>query len=167
MSDKIEFTIAGVSFGVADKYAAGHVITEGEASALNQTRRENIRNNFAKKVAEAKGDADELDPTKQEELQALIDAYASEYEFGVRTAGAPRVTDPVEREALAIVRNIIRANLKAKNQKADADVIAEGAAKVIADKEGKGAKFWEMARRRVEEDRAAAEMALDETLAAA
>ena len=43
-----EITIAGQVFSVPVRYAAGHVLTEGEASALNQTYHENLRNNFAR-----------------------------------------------------------------------------------------------------------------------
>ena len=45
-----DVTIAGNVFAVPLRYAAGHVITEGEASALNQTLCENVRNNLAPKI---------------------------------------------------------------------------------------------------------------------
>jgi hypothetical protein len=47
-----QITIAGQSFNVPIRYEEGHELTSGEASALNQTYHENIRNNLAKKAKE-------------------------------------------------------------------------------------------------------------------
>src|SRR4029077_16952210 len=40
-------TIAGTRFTVPVRYAEGHVLTAGEANALNQTYLENCRNNLS------------------------------------------------------------------------------------------------------------------------
>ena len=72
-------TISGVKFTVPSRYSAGHVVTAGEADALNQTLWENIRNNRAphvKKAVEAGAD--------HASMQADVDAYAESYQFGVR-----------------------------------------------------------------------------------
>ena len=45
-----EVTIQGVQVELEDRYSAGAVLTGNEAAALNQLRRENIRNNTAKQV---------------------------------------------------------------------------------------------------------------------
>ena len=45
-------TIAGKPFTVEPKFEAGHVLTANEASTLNQTWFENLRNNFAPKAKE-------------------------------------------------------------------------------------------------------------------
>jgi hypothetical protein len=50
-----DVTIAGEVFKIDTPYTEGHTCTAGEASALNQVRHENLRNNFAKKVKDAKG----------------------------------------------------------------------------------------------------------------
>ena len=39
-------SISGQAFDVSTPYAAGHTLTEAEAKVLNQTRAENIGNNF-------------------------------------------------------------------------------------------------------------------------
>src|SRR5687768_14778185 len=83
--------IAGKSFRVPSPFTEGHVLTAGEASQLNQVFHENIRNNQAKKI-KAGGKSDE-------EFQGEIDAYAQNYQFGVRTGGGGRTTDPVLRKA--------------------------------------------------------------------
>src|SRR6476646_11844528 len=74
-----EITIQGQVFRVPLRYAAGHTLTEGEASALNQTLHENLRNNFAKKVNEGTEAG-----VPKETLQQQLDDYANDYQFGVR-----------------------------------------------------------------------------------
>jgi hypothetical protein len=99
---------------VPQPYAAGsHTLTEGEASALNQTIAENLSNNLRAKLIlgrPAVKDGDTVtEPARAytaEEAQRLVDEYLAEYEIGVRRSGSgePRVTDPVEREARKIAR---------------------------------------------------------------
>lgn len=102
-------TIAGQSFDVSDdqRIHEGASMSAGMAASLQQTRRENIRNNFAKRVKDAvdSGWNDE----KQNELQSALGSYAESYDFGVRTAGTGtvRVSDPVEREARDEAKKII------------------------------------------------------------
>jgi hypothetical protein len=88
-------TIAGLRFKVSSPYSAGHVCTDGEARALNQTRLENVRNNLAVKAKDGAL------------TQADVDAYAASYVFGERTGGV-RTHDPVEAEALEISRRLVR-----------------------------------------------------------
>jgi hypothetical protein len=104
-------TIAGQVFEVADdpKITVGTPLTEGMASSLQQTRRENIRNNFASKVRDATNDGeDELSQDDYNQLQTSLNGYAEAYEFGVRATGVRRVTDPVEKEARDEVRRTIQ-----------------------------------------------------------
>jgi hypothetical protein len=98
-----EITIAGKTFTVPAPYTEGHVLTANEASSLNQTFAENLRNNFAKRVKEA----DEAGTFDADMLQSQFDDYAAEYEFGVRTAGA-RSSDPVASEAMSIMKEQVR-----------------------------------------------------------
>lgn len=108
-------TISGETFQVSKPYAEGHQLTANEASALNQTRIENLRNNFAAKVKDAKA-AGAFDlPTFQAQFTALDSAYV----FGVRSAGGgggPRL-DPVEAEAMNIAREKVRAAIVKKGHK--------------------------------------------------
>lgn len=94
---------------VPQPYTAGdHVLTEGEANALNQIIAENLSNNVRQKLVDGQTDAEGniTGPHTAETAQALVDAYLADYEIGVRRAGtgAARVTDPVEREARKIAR---------------------------------------------------------------
>jgi adenine-specific DNA methylase len=82
-------TILGLRFNVQSPYSAGHVCTKGEARALNQKRLESIRNHLAKNGALT---------------QADVDAYAASYVFGERTTRRR----PVEAEALALARRLVR-----------------------------------------------------------
>ena len=164
-------TIAGHEFAVPVRYSAGHVLTEGEASALNQTFHENLRNNFAKTVKDAKvvpADGDvpastrELGPDDLAGLQSKLDAYAGEYQFGVRAAGGTRTpADPVGREALNLAKAAIRDKLREVKKTATAEQIAELAAQLVE----KNPKFREIAAQRVEAAKNAAAISLDDIAA--
>lgn len=137
-------TIAGRAFEVQPKYAAGHTLTANEASALNQTYFENLRNNFAGKAKEG---AD----------QAAFNEYAASYEFGVRSAGGSR--DPVEAETMELARESIRDLIRKSGKKLSdykASAITAAAEKLLNTKPEQAAQFRELARQRVEQMRAAA-----------
>ena len=124
-----QITIAGLVFDVEDKYAEGHAVTANEAGALNQTRAENLRNNFASVVRKAQEEANAdtpegsdpvaLDDAAVEALRAEFTTVAGAYEFGVRGGGI-RITDPVEREANRLAKEQIDAAIKAKYGRLDA-----------------------------------------------
>jgi hypothetical protein len=109
MSDSTTIEVAGLSFEVEDVYAEGHVVTENEARALNQTRRENLRNNFRKTAK------DELEKgTSASKIADMFAEYAESYEFSAkRQARAPR--DPVEAEARKIARKVVTGALRKQN----------------------------------------------------
>ena len=154
-----QITISGEIFNAPTRYEEGHELTAGEASALNQTYHENLRNNFAKRVKDAK-DNGGLDLAT---LQSEFDAYAKEYAFGIRAAGGP-VRDPVMSEAMNIAKGKVRAALRAKGIKqtdVTATAVTEAARKYIA----KNPQIMEQARARVEEAKAAATADLDELVA--
>lgn len=149
MSEQI--TIAGEIFNAPVRYEEGHELTAGEASALNQTFHENLRNNFAKTVKDAKegGSFDLAD------LQAKFDEYADSYQFGVRGGGGGAARDPVMSEALNIARAQVRAALKKRGVKVSdvqAAAITEAAKKVLA----KYPEIMELAKQRVREAQEAA-----------
>lgn len=125
-----EITIAGEVFVVNTPYAAGHVVTEAEANALNQVRCEAIRNNTAKAVKEAIEAGD-----KAKAAQHVAD-YDAAYEFSIRSGGgATKVVDPTEREALKVAKEVLKAKLAELGKKSSdyskeflADKVAEIAA---------------------------------------
>lgn len=99
-------SISGEAFEVSAPYAAGHVITEAEAKALNQTRAENIGNNFRAQVKKALEDG-----TIANVRQAIAD-YDSRYEFSMTIARTP--IDPVEAEAFKIAKEVVKAKIADK-----------------------------------------------------
>lgn len=151
-----QITIAEETFNVPIRYAAGHELTENEAGALNQTFHENLRNNFAKKVKDAK----ETGAFDLAALQASLDDYAEAYEFGAGGGGGgPR--DPVKSEAMSIAREAIKAHIR-KGGKKVSDYkpaqINEAAKKLLSGE--KGEQIMSMARERVEAQKAVTEDAL-------
>lgn len=132
-------SLAGFTVNVPLPYTEGHVVTAGEASILNQTLGENISNNLRSKLQAGSSkdgklktkDTPEVAPTvpyTQDEAQAIIDAYVSTYNPGVRGEGkatGPRITDPVERQARALAKAKAEQKLvSAGVKKADIDFAA-------------------------------------------
>lgn len=139
-----QITIAGQVFNVPVRYEEGHELNAGEASALNQTYHENLRNNFASRVKEGMEAGKDVAT-----LQAELDSYAEGYQFGVRTGGGP-VRDPVLSEAMRIAKDKIKDYLKSKGVKQkdiDSKLITEKAKQLIE----KDPKILEMAKKRVAE----------------
>ena len=97
-------TILGFRFNIQSPYSAGHVCTKGEANALNQKRLESIRNHLA---AAAKDGA---------LTQVDVDAYAASYVFGERTTRLR----PVEAEALALARRLVRKKGQSRKENTEA-----------------------------------------------
>lgn len=120
-------TIQGLQFEVSQPYKAGHSLTEGEASQLNQVRAENIRNNFAGVIRKAieehrkangmAADAEvavaDLD---KDDLDEKLSKYDDEYVMGVRggPSGPRTPVDPVSREAHRIAHEKVKVALKKK-----------------------------------------------------
>ena len=117
---RAELTIEGVKLSAIAPYQAGHPLTEAEASVLNQTFRENLRNNMAGKISSMLEEAEKVGgKLNLTDAQSALDAYTAGYEFGVRKAGggAPRVSDPIEREARSIARSKVTEAVKKKGHK--------------------------------------------------
>lgn len=146
-----QITIAGSPFNVPVRYSEGHELTSGEASALNQTYHENIRNNLAKKAKEG--------TLTQEE----VDAYANDYQFGVRTAGTGVTRDPVMSEAMRIAKKQLGEMLRKSGKKiGDYEVSAiNDAAKKLLDKTP---EIMELAKQRVAEQQSLAQADLGDIL---
>ena len=148
-------TISNKPFNVEPRYAAGHVLTENEASALNQTLYENLRNNFAK---QAKEGAD----------QEAFDKYAVAYQFGVRVGGGGSTRDPVQAQAIAIAKDRVKAQIQKLGKKLS-DFTAAKLTTLAQALIEKDPSIVELAKARVEELRSMATAELDdsELLAAA
>ena len=136
---KKSLMIAGLTFEAPFKFAAGHVLSEAEARTLNQTRFENLRNNFAPKVKASQEGKDGAIPADQ--LASAFAEFEAAYEFSVPGAGgtSTRSLDPIEREALAIARDVVKAKLAERGQsynppKEATDEQKEAYRKTIADK---------------------------------
>lgn len=106
-----EQTIQGSIFSIPTPFVAGHVCTENEAGALNQLLIENTRNNFAAKIKKA------AEAGKPAPGQSELDAYLEGYEFGERSGGGGRISDPVAKEAMEIARNKVKEALAKKGHK--------------------------------------------------
>lgn len=160
MSESDTITIAGFEFNVPVRYTEGHQLTAGEASALNQTFHENLRNNFASKVKAATKDLSDGEEFDTTELQTSLDEYADAYQFGVRTAGVRVSADPVKREAISLAKAAIRKALSAKGRKATPEAIATAAEQLLAGP--KGETYMQVARERIEAAKAVADETLDD-----
>lgn len=144
-----KFTIASKEFEVYKPYSEGHPLSAGEASAMNQVFSENLRNNFAKKVKEA----NEAGTFDQETFQELLDKYATEYEFGVRTSsgGTRAPADPVEARALNLAKTAVRNKIKEAGHSLkdfSAEAISERAKKAVES----NPKFRELAAAQIAEE---------------
>lgn len=153
--EKQTIKVAGIEFEVTGRYAEGHVLTAIEANVLDQTRFENLRNNFTPKVKKAEEAAKaagvELDVEK---LRAEFATYADEYQFGVKREGTGKtVTDPVEREALRMAKELVKGALRNNGQSIKA-VGAEKIAELASGLLEKRPSIREEAKRRVEQAKA-------------
>ena len=86
-----QLTIKGQIFDINDdpRITVGTPLDEGMVASLQQTRRENIRNNLSKKVEDSLGDNEDLSVEEHSRLQGLVNEYAENYKFGARQAGTP------------------------------------------------------------------------------
>ncbi len=156
---KRELTIKGVILSVIAPFAEGHVLTAGEAQVLNQTLAENLRNNFAGVVTEAVtkvGDASKVDVGT---LQSELDTYTSEYEFGVRKAGAPAVSS-LMRQALSLAKEALKSKYK-KDGKDIKTLTAEQVAEICKGAVEKYPHFLEKAQAIIDAKKEAAGEELD------
>lgn len=162
---KMSLTIQNIAFECAAPYSEGHVMTKAEAAVLNQTRAENLRNNFAGVIRKKMDELSKEEPPRtelsEEELSSLAEqfsAYEDSYEFqGKRTARAP--VDPVKREANRIAKDAITAALSAKG--ITVKQLVEGKMEeLISQYLDRNPSVLEEAKARVAASKAAAESAL-------
>ncbi len=98
-----DITIQGLIFPARQIFDEGHVLTEREASTLNQTRDENLRNNYAAKIKVICKESScetgsELDKDQVTKLRTEFPVFEEAYEFGSR--GGAREVDPVRKQAM-------------------------------------------------------------------
>ncbi len=108
LAEQKPLTILDVEFLVSQPYETGHPLTEAEAKALNQVRKENLGNNFRKTVQaaiDAAGEGGSVDEATLKEAFAKLDA---EYEFTLASVAASRKLDPVEREVRKLIKDALR-----------------------------------------------------------
>lgn len=129
--------VQGLLFNAPVRFHEGHVLTAIEASVLQQTFQENLRNNFAaavKKAVEALQteataagdpgvkDASHLTPDVVAELAAKFSEYAASYTFNApRGPGAGGGLTPLEREAQKVAMSIVLAQAAKKGLKLSAE----------------------------------------------
>jgi len=102
-------TISGQNFEISTPYAEGQTLTAIEAKVLNQTRAENIGNNFRKQVTEAVGKGD------LSQVTAAIAEYDGAYTFSA--GGIARTPiDPIEAEAFRIAKTVVKGKIQEKFQ---------------------------------------------------
>jgi hypothetical protein len=153
-------TIAGQEFTVKSPYTEGHTLNGAEARALNGLLHENLRNNFAKRVKDGMSSGQSRD-----DLQSALDQYSGTYTFEAkRVGGAGRTSDPYRREAKAIAKNAIIASLKRQGK--DPKQIESAKLLDAIEKASQRDDIKELARRRVDEQKALAGDSLSELEAA-
>lgn len=117
-----KISIYDLEFDITQPYEEGQTINAHEAKTLNQTRGENISNNFrseVKKVLDLPEGAER--EAKLDELRSRFAQYDAEYSFA---SGGGRVSDPVERRARQIIKDAFSAHLATQGRKLK-DVPAE------------------------------------------
>lgn len=91
-------------------YGEGHKLTENEASSMNQTRKENIRNNLREQIKTMK-----KENKSEKDMGSMVLKYSETYEFGAGGGGG-RTADPVKREALNICAEKIKEAIRKSGQ---------------------------------------------------
>lgn len=148
-------TVQGITFPLplTPRYSEGHVLTLVEASVLNQTFAENLRNNWAgrmkahlDKVAKDVP-TESLDASIIEQLRTDFVEYAGTYTFGFRQ---PRIVlDPIEHLARKLAKETILSALR--ERKIDVKTIsAEKMEEYVTSLLGKRPDLRKEAKRRID-----------------
>lgn len=100
-------------FVVTLPYVAGQTINEAEAKVLNQTRKENLGNNFRSKVRDFQEGKliEDGAPVTLDQLLASFAELDKSYVFTIANASAARKYTPEEREARSIARDYLKQEL--------------------------------------------------------
>ena len=126
----VGLSILGVEgFTVTMPYSAGHTINEAEAKVLNQTRKENLGNNFRARV-KAYLDATEAGTDPEFTVDQLTEAFReadSNYVFTIANVGSTVKRTPEEREARNLAKEYVKQQLDLAGRKLSD--VAEGLTK--------------------------------------
>ena len=151
------------SFSFPAKFAAGHVLSEGEAAALEALRAENIRNQVTKQIinpatekAEANGEL-LLSPATLASVAAKIVQYAEGYSFGKRAT--VRRFGVLESEARGIARAVVLARARSEGS-----VMDEGELLAAIEVEAESEVVQMEARARLADNARIASVALEDLL---
>jgi hypothetical protein len=157
----MQISLRSHSFRITSPFGAGHVLTAGEAQALNALRAENIRNSLGKKL-----NGRDLTPQVLEELIAWLAAYDKSYQFKDRAQKTASPTDSkwdIGREALLIAREAVERDWREN----EADIDSEANREIFVQQVEELAKSAEIiaeAIKRIEGKKEVARRALEELL---
>lgn len=107
-----EITIAGVTVTVSTPYAAGHVVTEDEARALNTARCDEIRKALAGFVKTTVGEADEPSDEALTTIGNKVAEYDRDFSFALRQRSPAAAADPLEVEIREVAIKALKGALK-------------------------------------------------------
>ncbi len=138
------FAIQGKSFFIPRPFGEGHQCSAGDANVLCQTLSENTRNAFNSRVK----DAVDNETFDHNVMQAAIDEWLEDYEFGIRRGRGP--VDPVEREKLNMAKDIVRQALRERDYKI-ADIAPEEITRLAEDVIKSNPDIAKEAKRRVDQ----------------
>lgn len=96
-------TIQGMKFEFEDRYAEGYVLNTGEARALNNLLRENLRNNFSSKLRTARENG-----LPDETIREMFASYARTYNFTAVSGELNNVTK-LERMMRDMAKQVVEA----------------------------------------------------------
>ena len=104
--------INGISFELSTPYVEGQTINAAEAKALNQVRAENIGNNVRDRIKTAQAEG-----KSEDEIRAFVAEVDSSYVLSLSQVSAARKLDPLEKEALVLAREMLKAHLAKDGRK--------------------------------------------------
>jgi len=142
-----DITIQGINFPARQIFDEGHELSAVEASVLNQTRDENLRNNYAAKIKaamkeEGVDDVSKLSAETRKQLIEKFPDFEEGYEFGSR--GGAREADPVRKQAMLFATESVKTALQKKGYKI-ADVGPEKIRELASNAVSEHPKFLEKA----------------------
>lgn len=95
-------------------FKEGYSLRQKDADALNAYYVNCVRNAIAPRIAKLVKQAGGEDKVDAKTIQAEIDNFVLEYDFGM---GGGRTADPVEHEMMEIARNLVRKAIEKKGGK--------------------------------------------------
>ena len=112
-----DITIQGLVFPARQIFDEGHILSAVEAGVMNQTRDENLRNNYAAKIKATMKDekVDSVGALNKEaltQLQSNFPTFEEAYEFGSR--GGAREVDPERKQAILLATDSVKKALQKK-----------------------------------------------------